>query len=142
MKKYLSTVLLIVGLATGFAGGYFFKNYQQQEQRNSFRNGTAGQRFTPGAGGGQRGMMFGSGVEGEILSMDDKSVTVKLNDGSSKIVLFSDTTNYSNLSVSKKADLKTGIKIAVFGKSNSDGSMTADRIQLNPLAIPSPAPSK
>jgi hypothetical protein len=139
MNKYLPTILLLVGLAAGFAGGYFFKNYQQNKLRNNLRNGmgiTNGQRFVPNNGQASsqnRGMMFGGGVEGDIISMDDKSVTVKLTDGSTKIVLFSDSTIYSNILASKKTDLKQGIKIAVFGKTNTDGSVTADRIQLNPI---------
>lgn len=137
MKKYLPVTLLAVGLAAGFAGGYFFKNYQQVQQRNSLRNGNAmGQRFVPNGGqitGQNRGMMLGDVVEGDIISIDEKSVTVKLTDGSTKIVLLSETATFSSTSIAKKTELKQGIKIAVFGKSNTDGSITADRIQLTTL---------
>ena len=136
-KLRLPTVLLVVGLVVGFTGGYFFKNYQNTKLRENLRGGMGnvnGQRFIPNGGqenGQNKGMMFGGGIEGDIISMDEKSVTVKLSDGSTKIILFSDSTIYSNIEISKKTDLKQGIKIAVFGKTNTDGSVTADRIQLN-----------
>lgn len=123
MKKYLSIILLVVGLGIGFAGGYLFRNYQRMQQRPQ-----VGQRFTPGANGGQRGG-FGGGVTGNVISMDDKSVTIKLPDGSSKIVLYQDSTTYSSTLAATKTDLKQGSNIMVFGKANTDGSITADRIQ-------------
>lgn len=144
--KYLLPAVLIVGLGVGFTGGYYFKGYNQQNQLSQMRDGV-GQRIgmtnangtTPRAGmpsgianGQQRGAPGGFGsTEGEIISIDEKSVTVKLSDGSSKIILLSTSTEFSNFEEAKKEDLKSGIKISVFGKSNTDGSLTADRIQLN-----------
>lgn len=55
-----------------------------------------------------------------------------MQDGSSKIVLFSDFTTYNKTSEGSKSDLKVGEKIAVFGTDNSDGSVTAQSVQLNP----------
>lgn len=79
----------------------------------------------------QRGM--GRPVSGEIISSDDKSITVKLQDGSSKIVLFSDKTTINKASEGSKDDLKTGEKVVAYGTENSDGSITAANIQLNPM---------
>lgn len=151
MKTINSTVLVfgvLAALAVGGTGGYFFRNYQMSKVRANFvfggQNGGA-QRFVPGGrtGGQNGGMMGRGGVIGTVLSMDDKSVTVKLQDGSSKIVLFSDSTAYSNTVSSTKADLKTGETVAVFGTTNSDGSVTASNVQINPefgRMMPSPAP--
>lgn len=135
MKKYLPTVLLIVGLTAGFAGGYLFKNYQLTKLRGNLRNGMGnvnGQRFVPNGGqaNGQNKGMFGGGIEGEVVSIDDKSITVKLSDGSSKIILLQDSTVFSESNIIKKEILVKGSKLNVFGKQNSDGSLTADRIQL------------
>lgn len=145
-------VLLLVGLGVGFGGGYFFKNYQISKQRSGFMMGANGgangaQRFTGTRTGGQNGvgMMNRGGVNGSILSMDDKSITVKLVDGSSKIILFSTSTTYSNTVTSSKNDLKTGVEVAIFGTTNSDGSITATSVQLNPAfgkTAPSPVPAK
>lgn len=55
-----------------------------------------------------------------------------MQDGSSKIVLFSDKTEINKAAEATKEDLKVGEKVAVFGTENSDGSVTAQNIQLNP----------
>jgi hypothetical protein len=65
--------------------------------------------------------------------MDDKSITVKLQDGSTKIVILSDTTSFSTSSTGSKSDLKTGDTVAAFGTPNSDGSVTAQNVQINPM---------
>lgn len=136
IKPAVVGLLIIVGLGVGFFGGIQYRNYQLNKLRtNGGANGNF-QRFngtTRGTGqtNGQNGMMRG-GVTGTILSMDDKSITVKMSDGSSKIVLFSDSTTYSNTIKSTRVDLKEGNEVSVFGIPNSDGSITANNVQLNP----------
>jgi len=85
-----------------------------------------------GTGGNRTGFRP---VYGEIVSSDDKSITVKLQDGSSKIVLFSDATQINKAEKAGKNDLQTGQQVAVFGTQNSDGSITAQNIQLNPSSF-------
>ena len=87
-------------------------------------------------GQGQNRIRMGGQVIGEILSMDDKSLTVKLPDGSSKIVLLSDTTTFSRSTEGFKSDLKVGNRVAAFGVTNSDGSITTQNVQINPPVRP------
>ena len=77
----------------------------------------------------------GNQTIGEIISLDDKSVTVKMADGSSKIVLLSSTMTISKSIDAPKTDLKVGSKVAVFGTNNSDGSQTATSIELDPRML-------
>jgi hypothetical protein len=130
-KYLLPTVLIVIGLGFGFAGGYYFKGFNQQKQFNEMRNGV-GQRggIAMPSGGPARNMNGLNSIEGEIISIDDESLTVKLMDGSTKIIFFSESTTYSNFQEAKKEDLKTGIKISVFGKTNIDNSVIAQRIQI------------
>ena len=72
-------------------------------------------------------------VNGEIIAADEKSITVKLQDGSSKIVIVSETTQINKAEQATKQDLRVGEKVAVFGQENSDGSLTTQNIQINPL---------
>jgi hypothetical protein len=65
--------------------------------------------------------------------MDDKSITVKEQDASTKIIILSDTTTFSKSADGSKGDLKTGITVAAFGTPNSDGSVTAQNVQINPM---------
>lgn len=147
LKPILPIILILVGLGVGFFAGYQYRNYRLKKTVGTMMNGNGTfQRFIGGRNGGQNGGMMGrGGVFGSILSIDDKGITVKLTDGSSKIVLFSDATTYSNTVVATKSDLKTGENVAVFGTTNSDGSMTATNVQINPeFGRPqtSPVPTK
>jgi hypothetical protein len=142
MKPAVIGVLIVIGIGVGFGGGYFFRNQQLSKMRGNFPVGGANttQRFngaTRGIGqvNGQNGMMRGGATQGTILSMDDKSITVKMVDGSSKIVLLSDSTTYSNTVKSTQADVKAGTEVSVFGTPNSDGSVTAISVQLNPMSF-------
>lgn len=133
---------LILGGAVGFIGGMQY----QKSQRTNFMTFTAGdaengQTVQKGESGQNRGFgqgasgstaMIGRPVTGEVISSDENSVTVKLTDGSSKIVLVNDETTINKQSEGTLEDLKTGETIAAFGETNSDGSITAVSVQLNP----------
>ena len=124
-------ITIIVALVVG--GGAFFggMKYQQSKQPSFMRQGGAGTQGIRTGANNRIGAGFRP-VNGEIISADDKSITVKLQDGSSKIILFSDKTEINKAAEATKDDLKTGEKVAVFGQENSDGSVTAQNIQINP----------
>ena len=129
-------ITTIIALLVGGASFFIGTKYQEGKQSN-FRRQFDGQ-IQGQFGQGQR--MMGNGnrlgfrpVNGEIISADEKSITVKLADGSSKIVIFTDKTEINKAENAATADLKTGEKVAVFGTENSDGSVTAQNIQLNPI---------
>jgi hypothetical protein len=125
-----NSIIIAILVAIIVGGGAFFggMKYQQSKQRSFFRQGNALQGARAGLGGNKMGFRP---VNGEIISSDDKSITVKLQDGSSKIVLISDKTEINKAAEATKDDLKTGEKVAVFGQENSDGSVTAQNIQIN-----------
>ncbi len=130
-NSIIITIILVVVVA---AGGFFAGMKYQQSRRLSFAgqfNGNGGPRNGQGQIPGNRQGF--RPVNGEIISADDKSITVKLQDGSTKIVLFSASTLINKASQGSKEDLKIGEKVAVFGQANSDGSVTAQNIQLNPI---------
>ena|SRR3989338_2842753 len=124
---YVLIIAVLVG-AAGFFGGM---KYSQSTRTNSRQNFTG--QFSRGNGQFQGSRQFNSRpVSGEIITFDDKSITVKMPDNQSKIVLLNDTTQINQASQASKTDLKVGTQVAVFGSENSDGSMTAQNIQLNP----------
>jgi hypothetical protein len=138
-----NTMLITIAIAVVIGVGGFIAGmkYQQTKQPTFGRNGTnnfmmGGGQNGQGANGQTRtgGARMGGGqVMGEILSQDATSITVKLTDGSSKIVLFNDKTTVNKAAEASTADLKTGETVAVFGQTNTDGSVTATNIQLNPI---------
>ena len=148
-KKTLlvSVVLLVVIVGTGsFYGGMVYGK--------SSSKGSLGRNFNPQQFGasiaamGQRGdrtggagMPSGGGfVSGEVISQDAQSVTLKLQDtgkaelssAGTKIVFFSSSTQVMKTQQGLISDIKTGENLMVSGKANSDGSITAQSIQIRP----------
>jgi len=143
MKKNLLLViiaLVVVGVGAFYGGMKYdqskaaanlsanFQNRQMAGSSTGSRNGTFGNR----SGGGF--------VTGEIVSKDDKSITVKLQDarlpdgqGGSKIIFYSDSTEVDKFASGTPNDLEISKTVIVNGKVNSDGSITAQSIQLRPV---------
>jgi len=128
-------VAIIVG-----AGGFFGGKYQQSKQPAFLRQFGTGQGMRAGQGQGTRQGF--RPVSGEIISADEKSVTVKLQDGSSKIVLFSSKMTINKAAEGTSADLKVGERVSVFGTENTDGSVTAQNIQLGQMFRDGPTPTQ
>jgi len=140
VNKNIIIAILIVVVMSG--AGFFAGMKYQQSKRVSFTGGGQFNRNGMIGNSVPRGNGFRP-VNGEITAVDDKSITVKLTDGSSKIVVLSDKTEYNKAAEATKADAKVGDKVAIFGKDNPDGSVTAQNIQLNPIirALSSPTPA-
>ena len=121
--------VVIVGVLSFFGGMKFQESKFPGSSRpftGRFGDGNAtGSQQNRGRPGGQ--------VTGEVISNDDKSITVRLQDGSSKIVLFSGSTSINKSAQGSTGDLKVGEQVAVFGSNNTDGTVTAQNIQLNPI---------
>ncbi|MFZ2199497.1 MAG: hypothetical protein WAV40_01775 [Microgenomates group bacterium] len=84
---------------------------------------------------GQGMMGRGGALTGEVTAKDGKTLTVKLSDGSSKLVIFSDTTTYRTAIDSSMDKVEVGTKIAAFGTTSTDGSTVATSIEINPLSL-------
>lgn len=140
MKKNIIFVIvaLLVG-AAGFYGGMTFSG--RSLQANTLQGGNFSgqntavrqQRLQQMGMTGQVGRAQAGGmVNGEILSADDKSITVKLRDGGSKIVFFSASTEIGKFVTAAVTDLVSGKTVSVNGTANADGSVTAKTIQIRP----------
>jgi len=130
--------LVIVG-GGSFYGGMVYGKSQAASQRNS----AFGQRqgFGAGLAGGLSGASgltrdenraAGGFVNGAIIAQDDKSITVKSQSGGSKIIFLSDSTQITKSVDGSLADLAIDKNVTVTGSANSDGSLTAQYIQLRP----------
>ena len=129
---------LIIGAGAGFFGG---TKYEQSKTLSRFANGN--RQFVGrngNVGNGQVGQNGGNyrPVNGEILSVDDNGITVKMQDGSQRIVIINDQTAINKTSEATKSDLTVGESVAVFGTQNSDGSVTAQNVQINPNFVQNP----
>jgi len=159
MKKQNLIIIVIAGLILlggSFYGGmqYGAKNIsknqltQNEKIADSFGKGANinGQRMVGGQGG-QRGM-GGQGANanggagdfagGEIISKDNTSVTIKTRDGGSKIIFFSTKTLIDKSVSGSTGDLSVGQQVIANGKASSDGSITAQNIQIRPTQVSQP----
>lgn len=145
MKKIIPifiAALLVVG-AGAFYGGMKYGQAKKpsatlgqwgaQLPSGNLQNGSgAGARINGGSKNG------GGLIAGEITAKDDKSITVKSQDGSSKIIFYSDSTEIGKSISGVLNDLVIGGNVTVMGKTGQDGSITAQSIQIRPAASPQP----
>jgi len=143
MKTNQNLIIAIVVTFVIAGGGGFFGGMKYGQSLTPVR-GTAGQYSfaggartnTPGSAAGAR-LRGGSGfVNGDIISKDDKSVTVKNRAGGSQIIFFAPSTAIGKTTSGSAADLTVGENIMVNGTANPDGTVTATNIQIRPAGTP------
>lgn len=154
MKEKNNSLIIAVIVTACVTGGLgFVSGMKYQQSKGNSRpsltmnaggmgNQNKGTQLSPagqaqgsqGAAGSQtqRGVMGGGASTGTIVTQDGDSLTIKLTDGSSKIISLSSATTVTKNETAATSDLQAGVTIMVFGTTNTDGSVTATRIQLNP----------
>ena len=160
MKPWLIAVVAVVVIAVG-VGGFFggramgggggtvtaeqavkaLQNMTPEEMRQALQSaGGAGGLFGARGGNGVAGGTGGTGanraggfVSGSIIAKDSGSITVKLADGSTKIVLYAGSTAVNVSQTGTASDLVVGKDVTITGTANTDGSVTATRIQIGTL---------
>ncbi len=130
-KVIVSSILVaVVLIGVSFYGGMKYG----QSNKVSVDRTNFGQRNPQIVGnntlGGNR--TLGGMVSGEIISIDDKSITVKSQDGGSRIIFLSASTTISKMTEGNLSDLIVGSNISINGSSNTDNSINAQTIQIRP----------
>lgn len=122
---------VIIGGGSFFAGTKYQGGAESPRSENFPSMGQGGQmRSGQNGGAGMRTGQGGGMTIGEILSKDENNITVKLPDGGSKIIFFSDSTTITKSATGSSADLTVNENVVVSGSANSDGSINAQSIQL------------
>ena len=139
MSKAVNIIVVVV-VALVFGGGGFYggMTYQKSQTPAFAQNGGEfGAGRGPGQGmpgAGMRGAAGADGqsrpVTGEIIEQDDNSITVKLPDGSSKIVMLSSKTEINKSASGAISDLKKGEQVMAIGTEGSDGTLVAQSVSL------------
>lgn len=146
MKKnqyMLVLAALLIGAVSFFAG----TRYQLSNKGNNLSESAMGNGVAQGQRGqqviqqgnakmGQNNLQGGGMVSGEIASKDGQSLTVKMSDGSTKIVIVADSTSYKKSTDAVAADLIVGENVTVIGTTNTDGSVTAKTVTVGDTAMP------
>lgn len=102
---------------------------EERQQRLQELGANLDSAFRGMRGGDRMGI---NSIAGEIIAKDAESITVKLPDGGSKIVFYSDTAQVNKFVSGTPDDLEIGKSVTINGKANQDGSITAESIQLRP----------
>ena len=134
MNKTITMVVIAVIIAGGsFYAGMKYGGSQTTSNQTATRTRGTG-NFTGGAvrGAGGNGGGFTSG---SIISKDSQSITLSLQAGGSKIVFVSPTTQIMKTDAGTLTDLTVGTQVSVTGSTNSDGSVTAQSVQIRPAGF-------
>lgn len=142
-------ITAVIFLAVGFGGGMIFQKSQDSLKGLSADKLQAklsslglSNGFGGAAGRDANGVRGGAGfiggarragggfVNGEIVTKDATSITVKDVTGSTKVVYFTGATTINKSVTGTASDLVVGQNVSTNGTANSDGSVAATNIQL------------
>lgn len=135
-KKIVWGIVGILVLVGVFYGGVSYGKSQTSANPSVAYGGR-----TRGAGG------FGGTTVGQIISKDTTSITVQLMNlgtagsttpAGSKIVFVDSNTKISKQVNGTLSDLAVGANVSVTGTPNTDGSMSAQTVQIRPSAAARP----
>ena len=140
-KNYIISIVVIVVVVAGLAfygglkyGQSSFKVGTPPTSNIGPRNFQSGQGSQAGGMTQKNGRAFGGMVTGQIISADSNSLTIKSQDGGSRIVFLSASTTISKIASGTRKDLVIGADVIVNGASNTNNSINAQVIQLRPAA--------
>lgn len=125
-------IVIVVGVASFFGG---MKYQQSKTPAATARTGQFGGAGGGAAGGftrrtGAGGSSAGSFVNGQVLSVASNNITVKNMAGGSQIVILAPSTAYRMAVDGTASDVTVGSMVTVTGTTNSDGSLTAQSVQI------------
>jgi hypothetical protein len=127
MRKKIILILVAVAVAgVGFWGGMAYEksNSNQFSKQGNFPLGQNKE-------GADVSRNFNNQpISGEIISVDQNGITLKLKDGGSKIIFISSSTKIAESVEKNSNNLLIGTQAVIIGSSNSDGTITASSIQI------------
>jgi hypothetical protein len=144
-KKIVLVIVGVIVLVGVFYGGMAYGKSQipvRGQGAQAFgQNGVAGTRGIRNGGG------LGGFTTGQIISKDAKSITVQLmtdgsasgSQGGSKIIFLGTNTTITKTATGSTGDLTIGAQVSVTGTANTDGSITAQSVQIRPNPVSAPS---
>lgn len=139
MDKKVTIAVMVTAIifgALGFGGGVLTTRATGAAGAGRFTGqgiaGGATRDFVGPDGAAGRGQRMGGGgvAVGKITEKDDKSFTVKMPDGSSKVVYYSSTTTFDTVSEGSASDLSVDTTVTAMGTATDSGDITAQRVTI------------
>jgi hypothetical protein len=127
IKKHWIAIVVCVVCAIVF----FFIGMMIGKGTGARRAGMAGgfSASSTRTGGGRAGS-GGGFASGQVSAIDSQSITLQLANGNSEVVLYSSSTQVIKPTTASMSDLAVGTQVMIGGTENSDGSLTAQSIQI------------
>jgi hypothetical protein len=126
MKKYSVHIIWVAVVIIALVGGIFYGKDSVSSTASLARGASASSTRSgfgrAGAGGGF--------VSGQIISVDSNSMMVSLANGNSQVVFYSSSTQIMKPTIVSAGNLTAGTRVMIGGTPNSDGSLTAQSIQI------------
>jgi Domain of unknown function (DUF5666) len=118
-------------VAVVFAGGGFFGGMKYQASKTPavvLRPGMGGAgTFAGRRAGGASGASF---INGQVLNVSGSTITVKSMNGGSQVAVLAPSTQYRKAVDGASSDVVVGSQVTITGSTNSDGSLTAQSVQI------------
>ena len=139
-KKVLivSLIAVLISAGSGFIAGMKYQESKTPQFARFLQGSQSRSQFSQRVGQ----MSTTRPVSGKIISKDESSITIELADSSSKIILLSDSSQITKTNSGTDTDLTEGTQVTVFGQENSDGSLTAQNIQIGTILPGNQMPSE
>jgi len=139
-KKSTWIVIGVILIIIAFVGGLEYgKSTAASSSSAASRGATFGSSTGTRSFAGRAGGTGGGLVAGTIVAVDPTSISIQLPNSTSTtattgstVVLYSDGTSILKSVVGSPADLSVGESVTIQGTANSDGSMSANEIQIRP----------
>jgi hypothetical protein len=135
MKKFLPIFLAIIIVFTVgalcFYGGMKYSQNKTSTGTGINKNLGGPQNETPS---GINGVQQNSGmISGKIIAVNENNITIESQDGSTKIITYSKSTEVNKTEIASTDDFEIGETVNINGVLNEDGGIIAETIQLNPI---------
>lgn len=140
LKEKINLVLIAAAVAVVVVGAACFYGGTKYASMKRFSAMGAGGPIGQAGTAKNRQASAQSFFNGDVIAKDDASMTIKMRNGGSKIVFFSASTEIGKFVSGTLADVNVGSYVMVTSKTNTDGSVTAQSIQIRPAGETEPAP--
>lgn len=129
-KIVIGAVVAVIIVGGGsFYAGMSYGSGQASASRSQYATSSAAGRFARSG----TGSTSGGFTTGQIITVGSGSITIQsAMSSSTEIVLVSDSTPILKTVAGSMSDLTAGTDVVVTGTPNSDGSLTAQSIQIRP----------
>lgn len=124
MKKYKLHIVWAVVAVVALGAGVWYGSSVMGGRTAS------GSASTGSARSGLARISGGGFISGQIISVSGNNMTVALANGNSEVVFYSSSTQIMKPTEVPVSDLTAGSRVMIGGASNSDGSLTAQSIQI------------